>query len=80
MAVVSAEVQRALERWVNQLRFELKDTKGELQEARRRADELEAECDRHRTAAKEAQQESHGSLIYTEEFGRFRFVNRTLPA
>ena len=55
MAVVSAEVQRALERWVNQLRSELKDTRAELQEARRRAKELEAECESHRTAAKETQ-------------------------
>lgn len=50
MAVVSAEAQRALELWVNQLRSELRATRAELHEARRVANELVAERDNHQAS------------------------------
>eukprot|EP01043_Picozoa_sp_COSAG02_P049635 COSAG02_NODE_5005_length_4726_cov_78.139615_7_plen_300_part_00 len=45
MAVVSAEAQRALELWVNRLRAELRETRAELHDARRVANELAVERD-----------------------------------
>jgi hypothetical protein len=50
MAVVSADAQRALELWVNQLRAELRETRAELHEARRVANELAAERESARAA------------------------------
>ncbi len=57
MAVVSAEAQRALELWVNRLRAELRETRAELHDARRVANELAVERDNARAASHQEQQQ-----------------------
>lgn len=63
MAVVSAEAQRALELWVNQLRAELRETRAELHDARRVANELAAERDSARAAEQLGQQQQLESQL-----------------
>ena len=66
-AVVSAEAQRALELWVNQLRAELRETKAQLHAARQAADELVDERESQRAEwERREQQAAHTERLEAE--------------